>query len=594
MNKKHFSIYLFISLSLFISQFSIATVRFVSKAGSSTPPYTTWAIASDSIQKCINICLNGDTVYVGNGVYKEMVRVYPGKTLIGAGWDSCIIDTRDLIDDPQDNALVVDDNTNVEGFLILTSTSQIGTGIYINYAVAQVRYMKIRYAGEAIYMFNSSPLVEGNIIENCGDGIQMEAFTNNYFPILKDNFIYYPLYNGITKTFGTCPKIYNNIIFLNNEFNRGIFLGSTDSISVCNNLIFSTNAQEGISNPDTYTINYNNYLEGIFSEGAIFAQDFNVIENNILTNGNMGIRRYGLSTPAIIYNNSWNNTVNYNFLPDSTNLSVNPMVVNRDSLDFHLQKYSPAIDAGDPSILDRDGSRSDIGLYGGPYGEKYTYRDLAPKPPSNVTAVYENKSVKLKWNRNTEADFSHYRIYRDTVAHFIYDTTKIVGVTNDTTYSDNLPINVTAKNYYYLLTALDNTNHQSAPSEEVIVIVTGMNEVPPKVVEEYKLLNNYPNPFNSTTKIPYRLKESGHVKLVIYDIRGEKVKVLVDEYQQKGYYEVEFSPTYSERKRGETGIEYPTGYNNDIASGMYIYYLNVQGHGDIPVFTSMGKMVLLK
>ncbi len=77
--------------------------------------------------------------------------------------------------------------------------------------------------------------------------------------------------------------------------------------------------------------------------------------------------------------------------------------------------FSPLIDAGDPTILDRDGSRSDIGLYGGPYGWTYTYNDLAPRPPHNVTAVIEEGFVKLTWNKNTEADFSHYRIYRDTV-----------------------------------------------------------------------------------------------------------------------------------------------------------------------------------
>ena len=48
------------------------------------------------------------------------------------------------------------------------------------------------------------------------------------------------------------------------------------------------------------------------------------------------------------------------------------MFVNPDSMDFELQMYSPLIDAGDPNILDKDGSRSDIGLFGGPLGEKYT------------------------------------------------------------------------------------------------------------------------------------------------------------------------------------------------------------------------------
>ena len=56
-----------------------ATTRYVSTTGSSVPPYTTWATASDSIQKCINICNDGDTVIVANGIYKESLII--NKTL---------------------------------------------------------------------------------------------------------------------------------------------------------------------------------------------------------------------------------------------------------------------------------------------------------------------------------------------------------------------------------------------------------------------------------------------------------------------------------------------------------------------------------
>src|SRR5690606_11100889 len=52
--------------------------------------------------------------------------------------------------------------------------------------------------------------------------------------------------------------------------------------------------------------------------------------------------------------------------------------------DYHLQAFSPGIDKGDPDILDTDGSRSDIGLYGGPYGESYTYQELAPRYHDNL------------------------------------------------------------------------------------------------------------------------------------------------------------------------------------------------------------------
>jgi hypothetical protein len=274
------------------------------------------------------------------------------------------------------------------------------------------------------------------------------------------------------------------------------------------------------------------------------------------------------------------------------------MVVNDDTtqgkLDFHLQMYSPLINAGDPTILDRDGSRSDIGLYGGPYGWTYTYNDLAPRPPHNVTAAIEEGFVKLTWNKNTEADFSHYRIYRDTVTIVIYDSTKMIGETPDTVFYDNLPPLNHETRFYYVITAFDNQGNQSYPSEEIVVLVTGLGEYPPKGYDGYRLLSNYPNPFNPSTVIPYRLKEGGYVKLYVYDVKGELVRVLVNQWQEKGYYEVMFHPNANERSKANS-FEVPMGKTySDIATGVYLYMIQVYNDRNIPVFSDSGKMILLK
>ncbi|NNL20943.1 MAG: hypothetical protein HKO83_06440, partial [Ignavibacteriaceae bacterium] len=89
-NKYFKTLLLTLSILIILSTFSTATVRYVSKTGNSTPPYTSWATAADSIMECINICVFGDTIYVANGVYKELVDMIPGLKLIGAGMDSCI------------------------------------------------------------------------------------------------------------------------------------------------------------------------------------------------------------------------------------------------------------------------------------------------------------------------------------------------------------------------------------------------------------------------------------------------------------------------------------------------------------------------
>jgi parallel beta-helix repeat protein len=64
--------------------------------------------------------------------------------------------------------------------------------------------------------------------------------------------------------------------------------------------------------------------------------------------------------------------------------------------------------------------------------------------------------------------------------------------------------------------------------------------------------NNVPNPFSDITNINYTLPFDGKVKLVIYDVYGQEVKILVNEHQQKGQYQVNFNA-------------------QNIKSGIYLY-----------------------
>jgi len=161
-------------------------------------------------------------------------------------------------------------------------------------------------------------------------------------------------------------------------------------------------------------------------------------------------------------------------------------------------------------------------------------------------------------------------------------------------FYDNLPPMNKQTNFYYVVTAFDNQGNQSYPSEEIVVMVTGLGEQPPIGYDGYRLLANYPNPFNPSTVIPYRLKEAGYVKLYVYDVKGELVRVLVNDWQEKGYYEVLFNPTSQERQRANS-FEVPMGKRyTDIATGVYLYMIQVYNGNRIPVFSDSGKMILLK
>jgi hypothetical protein len=88
-------------------------------------------------------------------------------------------------------------------------------------------------------------------------------------------------------------------------------------------------------------------------------------------------------------------------------------------------------------------------------------------------------------------------------------------------------------------------------------------------VFEYKLHQNYPNPFNPTTTINWQVAVGSKVELSVYNILGQKVITLVDQYMHAGQYQVEWN-----------------GAN--FSSGVYFYRLDAGNYSEIR------KMILLK
>ena len=241
----------------------------------------------------------------------------------------------------------------------------------------------------------------------------------------------------------------------------------------------------------TYIINNNiikSYIYGI--ETGNWPKHY-IIKNNIFAHNYKGVYCYG-EQGDVDYNMFYDNTyLHYQNIPDGPNdITADPMFVN-DTLpiiggtyDYRLQKYSPAIDRGDPDILDANGTRSDIGMYGGQLGLTYNYLDLAPKPVQNIKAVYEQDTnrVKLTWNKNTEADFKEYIVYKDITANFLIDSTKRITITNRPIFYDTL--NKGTQKVYYKVTAIDNTGNESIAGTEVNVTITE-NEETVTITENY-------------------------------------------------------------------------------------------------------------
>jgi 5'-nucleotidase/UDP-sugar diphosphatase len=119
----------------------------------------------------------------------------------------------------------------------------------------------------------------------------------------------------------------------------------------------------------------------------------------------------------------------------------------------------------------------------------------------------------------------------------------------------------------YLADKLDNSI--GFPLAKISEDETGVSQP-----QEFQLLQNYPNPFNPETDISYNLPEDSHVKLTVYNLLGQTVKTLVDEYQSAGSKRVTWDGT------DEQG--------NKVASGVFLYKLQAG------TLTDTKKMILMK
>ena len=95
-----------------------------------------------------------------------------------------------------------------------------------------------------------------------------------------------------------------------------------------------------------------------------------------------------------------------------------------------------------------------------------------------------------------------------------------------------------------------------------------------EVVDNYKLINNYPNPFNPVTTLRYDLPENVHVNITIYDMLGRQIKNLINQTQDAGYRSVRWNAT--------------DDYGKPVSAGIYLYQIQA---GE---FVQTKKMVLLK
>ncbi|MCX7832847.1 MAG: T9SS type A sorting domain-containing protein [Ignavibacteria bacterium] len=184
---------------------------------------------------------------------------------------------------------------------------------------------------------------------------------------------------------------------------------------------------------------------------------------------------------------------------------------------------------------------------GGNYQDGNTLNSPLPVKLATFQAYVNQNSVILNWVTSIEENNYGFEIYRSDYGKENWSYIGFVKGNGTKNTQSNYRFedkNLSKGQYEYALKQIDyNGNYEYFYLNDFVTIT------PPN---KFFVSQNYPNPFNPVTKIDYELPERLFVSLVVYDISGREVKSLINEYQDAGYYTLEFNAF-------------------DLSSGVYFY-----------------------
>lgn len=159
-----------------------------------------------------------------------------------------------------------------------------------------------------------------------------------------------------------------------------------------------------------------------------------------------------------------------------------------------------------------------------------------PVELTSFTANYINDAVELNWITATETNNFGFEVQKRYDGEQYKKIAFIPGTgtsTNRVTYSykDN---DLKSNRVYYRLKQIDFNGDETYSNEVEVDIST---------LQDFVLYQNYPNPFNPSTIIRWQSPVSGQQTLKLYDMLGNEVATLINEYKDAGKYEMEFNPT---------------------------------------------------
>ena len=558
--------------------------------GSEGSPFAT-------IQKGIQLAIDGDTVIVESGTYSTNNAIYDKNIILGSRYlttgDTSFISTT-IIDGAGEGCPLmvygdINDSCRVTGFTIQNGTTGCVYG-----------------QGGGVYVEGFNPRLDNLIIKNnrstnFGGGMHIVSSPTIENIMIKNNEAD-ELGGGLYIAGGSSPTM-NNIQIIGNTavHGGGIFI-SENAQAIMNNTLIVENYQSA-ENPNNTIFNFDGY-GAIETNGSSIQLDRCTIAHNqstgiLLRNGsNLTLSNsiFWFNEPILLDNDILDTIdISYSNIENGFeglgNISSNPLFCRIDLQDYALATNSPCIGTGQ--------NNSNLGALGVGCEQSNSHWNFSISEPviqidgeDNEWNPGESLVIDMEFCNNSETGHMFYPgvvLEADTnLVSISYDHFWFYGM--DANSCNTVTYNITADSAIILDTLVafsayvEALNCENQPEYCIfgdttvfhmeIAVQGALSSQDYHIPMELTLRQNHPNPFNPITLIEYDLPNNGFVNMAVYDMMGRLVKTLLNVSKPAGHNQV---------------LWHATNDNNEpVSAGVYIYVIQFGNSIETK------KMILLK
>lgn len=385
-----------------------------------------------------------------NGVYGGGIFSYQSSPVIrGNRIDSCGVAT--VLDYSAGGAVACYGGSPViEGNTITNCVSQSGGGIYLFEATASIvgntitgcrpnaEYNGAKHGG-GVHAYHASASLADNVIAD-NDGYKKGGGVYAYLSPLAMSGDEIAFHNSLDAGGGVYAERGSLSIagaYIHDNRSPGTGGGlyhRAGSLAIANSIVARNRAAiiaGGVYADSSYGAITNNTIDrnaAAYGGGNVFTMNLPsmTIRNNIISYGaTNGFQPNNTNNIVFRYNDVFGNAPVdvVTLVPDSTNGSFDPMYADTAAADWHLLAHSWAIDGGDPAgPADPDGSRADLGAFGGPaaaFASPPRVQGLAASPLNEST-------IRLAWE-SVAGEAAWYAVYGSAASGFRPGTAVFLG-----------------------------------------------------------------------------------------------------------------------------------------------------------------------